>query len=129
MQLNPQIILDKKILIPSQYTKCQQNGIDCSTREEIKIKSKGFLNILLNEEVKIPKDCFMILYSRSSYSRQGIFVTSGLYDSGFFGTIGCSIYNLSDEEIVIPKNERICQAVFWKASAASLYNGKWQGLK
>ena len=50
--LNPQNILDKEILIPCEFTKRQQNGIDCSIRDEIKIPSKGFVNILLNEEVK-----------------------------------------------------------------------------
>ena len=129
MQVNPQTIIDEEVLIPCEWTKVQQNGIDCSVREEVRIPSKGFVNILLNEEVKIPEKYFMTLHHRSSYSRQGVFITSGVYDSGFEGAVGCSIYNLSDQEIVIPKNERILQAIFWEANANSTYNGQWQGLK
>lgn len=127
--LNPQNILDKEILIPCEFTKRQQNGIDCSIRDEIKIPSKGFVNILLNEEVKLPDWCAMTLQTRSSYSRKGVFITSGLYDSGFEGAIGCSIYNLSEEEVIIPKGERILQAIFWKAESAELYSGQYQGIK
>lgn len=128
-QINPQKIVNESVLIPCEFTKIQQNGIDCSVREEIKIPSKRFINILLNEEVKIPAEYFMTLHHRSSYSRQGVFITAGVYDSGFEGAVGCSIYNLSDQEITIPKNERILQAVFWQADPASLYSGQWQGLK
>jgi len=127
--LNPQTILENQILIPCEFTKCQQNGIDCSVREGAEILPKGFVNILLYEEVRLPGWCAMTLQTRSSYSRKGVFITSGLYDSGFRGAIGCSIYNLSEEKIIIPGGERILQAIFWKPDSASLYNGQWQGLK
>ncbi len=126
-QLNPNLIVEEGILTTSPHSAIQQVGCDCSTSEEIILPSKGFKNILLNESVELPNEVYMMLYQRSSYSRKGVFVTSGIYDAGFCGRVGCSIYNLSDEEIIIPANTRICQAVFYTADAASSYNGSYQG--
>ena len=128
MQINPQAILDENILKPCEYTKCQQVGIDLSTSEEVEIEHGKSVNILLNEEVYLPGDIFMIFQQRSTYSRMGVFITTGVYDPGFEGACGCTIYNLSGSTILIPANERIGQALFFKADAASTYDGKWQGL-
>lgn len=125
--INPKQILKEGILeAKDNVTIVQQNGIDCSIKEDVVIKSKSFVNVLLNESVKIPTHYSMTLQHRSSFSRRGIFITSGLYDSGFEGQIGCSIYNMSDEDFEIKADERICQAIFWKADPASLYEGKYQ---
>lgn len=127
-QINPNQIVKEKVLILSPFSLISQIGIDCSVRNDILLKSKRFVNILLNESVKLPKEYFMTFNQRSSFSRQGVFTTTGIYDSGFEGAIGCSIYNMSDKDILILKNERIGQAIFWKADSASLYNGQFQGL-
>lgn len=123
MQIQPNKIISSGILIPSEYTMVQQNGIDCSVKEEIILLSKTFKNIVLNETVNIPANVFATTNVRSSYSRKGIFISSGLYDSGYNGLVGCSIYNLSEETITIPKNERILQMIFWEGQSAKMYNG------
>lgn len=127
MQINPQKILDRKILIPSEYSQCQQVGIDLSISQDVEIEHGHAVNILFNEKVKLPKDIFMTFTQRSSFSRRGIFVTSGVYDPGFEGLCGCTIYNLSGETCTIEKNTRIGQSLFFEADSASEYQGQWQG--
>lgn len=126
MILNPQKLIDEGIVIPSEFTKVQQNGVDLSLREELILKPKESKNILLNESVKLPSMLCGELKIRSTYSRKGIFLSSGLWDSGFEGNLGCTLYNLGNEIIIIPKNERICQIVCYEAESANLYNGKYQ---
>lgn len=126
MQINPKKIIEEGVLTPASHTEVQQNGIDCTVAEGIIIPPKGFINVFLQETVNIPSNYFMTFHHRSSFSRKGVFITSGVYDSGFCGSMGCSIYNMSDEAVHIPINTRVGQAVFWEANPASLYNGQYQ---
>ncbi len=119
-------MLDASVIEPCEYTKCQQNGIDLTLVEDLILEPHGFKNILLNERIKLPQGVCAVLKIRSTYSRQGIFLSSGLYDSGFVGNLGCTLYNFSERRIVIGANERICQVVCYAAESASIYNGQYQ---
>lgn len=126
--VNPQKIVDKKIVKINNFSKISQNGIDLTLKEELVLEPKEFKNIFLNEEIDLPKNLCAELKIRSTYSRQGIFLSSGFWDSGFKGSLGCSLYNLSNKKIIIPANERVCQIICYKAESASLYSGRWQNL-
>ena len=126
MQINPQVIIDNKILIPCKYTKVQQVGIDLTVSEDVKLEHKSSLNVLLNEVVKLPKDIYAQFYHRSSFNRKGVLIIGSIYDPGYNGVVGCTIYNLSGNVLKIKKNERIGQMVFYKADAAFEYNGQYQ---
>lgn len=124
-QINPQRVLDEKIVIPCEFTKVQQIGIDLSIPGEITLKTGESINIYLNETIKLPIDMFATFHQRSTYSRKGVFVTTGIYDPAYEGSLGCTIYNLGPI-VTIPKNERIGQLVVFKADAASAYQGQYQ---
>lgn len=126
MILNPKYVFEQGIIQNVLEKNIQQNGIDVRIRETIFLKPKSFKNILCIEFVEIPANIAAIFHIRSSYSRQGIFLTSGIYDSGYAGLVGCSLYNLSDKKIRIDEGERIGQMLFITAESAGLYNGKWQ---
>jgi deoxycytidine triphosphate deaminase len=125
MQINPKEIIAKGVLIPDKGTECQQNGIDVTISQDVLIPAKGFVNILCNEKVNIPSGVFATTNIRSSFSRRGMFTTTGIWDSGYNGPVGCSIYNLSDEEIVIVKDTRIMQLIFWQGNEAEMYDGHY----
>lgn len=126
MQLNPQTIIDNKILIPCKFTKIQQVGIDLTLSEGIYIPHGHCKNILLNEEVHLPNNIFSTFTHRSSYNRRGVLITGSIYDPGYEGKVGCTIYNLSGNELFIEKDERIGQMLFFKADSASEYKGQYQ---
>lgn len=123
---NPQKLIDEKIITPCEFTQVQQNGVDLTVSEDVFLDRGESKNILLNERIKIPIDMCGELKIRSTYSRQGVFLSSGFWDSGFEGTLGCTLYNMGNKEILIPKNERVCQFISFHAKAASSYNGRWQ---
>lgn len=125
-QINPKKVLEDGIITPCEFTECQQVGVDCTVSEGVVLKKGDCYNVLLNETIKLPSDMYATLQQRSSYSRKGVFVTSGVYDPGYEGSLGCTIYNFG-EEIVIPKDTRILQVLVFKADSASSYNGQWQG--
>lgn len=127
MIINPNKLIDQGVVLPSQFSKVQQNGIDLSLREDLWLAPKSCKNIFLNECVVLPENMCAELKIRSTYSRQGVLLSSGLWDSGFQGSLGCTLYNLSDNIIEIPANERVCQIVCYEADSAGMYNGQYQG--
>lgn len=126
MQINPNEIVDRGIVNLSKYSSIQQIGIDCSLSEIVEIDHGHSVNVDFNETINLPITMYADFKQRSSLSRRGIFVTTGYYDPGYSGSIGCTIYNLSGGPITIDVGERVGQLVCFKADTASTYNGQWQ---
>jgi len=72
--------------------------------------------------VDIPEGVAAMLIIRSTFNRNGIFITSGLYDSGFQGHCGFAIHNNSGVAQIAPKT-RIGQIIFVESESAKMYNG------
>ncbi len=62
---------------------------------------------------------------RSTLNRNGLFITCGLYDSGFNGEIGGMIH--CNGPAVIYHDTRIGQFVLYTAETLHLYNGSYNG--
>jgi len=125
-QLNPRKIIDDKILKIHKHTKVQQVGIDLTVSEFIELPQGHAYNVLLNEIVELPDDVYAMLYGRSSYNREGVLIRGSVYDPGYKGQVGCTIYNMSGNFLKIKPNERICQMMFFRADPASKYDGQYQ---
>ena len=127
MQISPNKIIEEKILIPCSYTQIQQVGIDLTLSEDIEVEHGQSKNVSLNEVVKLPENIYATFTHRSSYNRKGILITGSIYDPGYTGVVGCTIYNLSGEPLKVNRFERIGQMMFFEASPASKYKGQYQG--
>ena len=127
MIINPKKILENGHIIPAEGTKCQQCGVDVTLKNNIIVEPHGFLNIEIAEKISVPANAAAMLYVRSSLSRKGIFISSGVYDPGFSGASGCTIYNMGNETLVMEAGDRIAQMVFFECDPASQYDGKYQG--
>lgn len=75
--------------------------------------------------VSIPEGYCGYLITRSSLNRNGIFIQSGLYDSGFNGFVGGTLYNFGGR-LKLEYNVRICQFVLLKAETVKMYDGQYQ---
>jgi len=74
--------------------------------------------------VTIPEGYAGYLITRSSLNRNGIFVLSGLYDTGYQGYIGGTLYNLNGR-LKIKKGTRVCQFVLLKSESIGSYEGQY----
>lgn len=74
--------------------------------------------------VELPEGVACKLIIRSTYNRNGIFITSGLYDSGYKGSIGFAIHNRSGKAFIAP-GTRIGQIEFYRADKNGKYEGGW----
>lgn len=64
------------------------------------------------------------IITRSTLNRNGLFLTSGLYDTGYNGVMAGVIHNNSGEAI-IQKGTRIGQMLIWEAEALHDYDGDY----
>lgn len=126
-QVNPQAIVDAGILKTSKFSQIQQVGVDLSLSQSVLLAHGQSMSVLLNEEVYLPDDIFATFTHRSSFNRKGVLVTGSIYDPNYKGQVGCTIYNMSGSHLSIPINERVGQMVFFRANAASKYEGQYQG--
>lgn len=72
--------------------------------------------------VKLPEGVACELIIRSTFNRNGIFLTSGLYDSGYEGPIGFAVHNRSGPA-KIAVGTRIGQIKFVASDSAGTYAG------
>lgn len=78
-----------------------------------------------NFKVKLPEGVACTLIVRSSGNRNLMFITSGLYDSGYDNRIGFAIHNRSAGKAYLEKGVRIGQIIFHESKSEGLYAGQY----
>ena len=92
-----------------------------------RLKPKTYYNVIVDRKIKIPNGYTQLYYIRSTFTRCGLQLLSSVGDNGFCGHLMMSLYNVSDNDILIGNNERIIQAItFENDGTASLYDGSYQ---
>lgn len=72
------------------------------------------------EYVKLPNDCMLKLFMRSSYSRLGITINT-IAQPGYCGCLSMELTNTNNNPINLTIGSRIIQGVFFKTSKPSKY--------
>lgn len=75
-----------------------------------------------NVYVEVPEGMAAVLYTRSTFARNGVFIMSGLFDAGFKGNVGFTIYTIGGPIDIAP-GTRIGQIAFILAPSAGVYAG------
>lgn len=75
--------------------------------------------------VELPDGVAAVLYTRSTFARNGVFIMSGLYDTGYKGHVGFTVYSFGGSRVLVEPGTRIGQIAFIEASAAKAYAGGW----
>ncbi|MEM4258050.1 MAG: hypothetical protein QXL17_02720 [Candidatus Thermoplasmatota archaeon] len=89
-----------------------------------KLEANSVYDGMSNMYVEIPDGVAAYLVVRSTLNRNGLFITSGLYDSGFRGHIGFVIHNRSGAAYIAP-GTRVGQVIFVESENALRYAGGW----
>lgn len=74
--------------------------------------------------VEVPEGVAAILFTRSTFARNGILIASGLYDAGYKGHVGFTIYTHGGSVEIAP-GTRIGQIGFALAPSAKMYAGQY----
>lgn len=82
-------------------------------------------DVVFEPEVQIAEGEAGFLIQRSSLNRNGITVTSGLYDSGYNNIVGGMLHIPDGITLVIGENERLAQLLLFKSETVHLYDGDY----
>lgn len=89
-------------------------GFDLSTPINFGIHSQSYKFLMLEVCVEIPKGYVGLILGRSSRSKNGIIVLSGVIDAGYTGQLGVTLFNANYNAIKFNAGERIAQLVICK---------------
>ncbi len=71
----------------------------------------------------LPRGVCAYVIGRSTFNRNSILIRSSLYDSGYVGDVGATVYSWRRAEL--DRFFRMAQIVFMSAETASMYNGQY----
>ena len=84
----------------------------------------GSYEVIMQNEVTVGPDEAGFVITRSTLNRNGVFLTSGLYDSGYFGVMA-GVMHVNCGLMRIKPGTRIGQYLNFKAEALSSYDGDY----
>lgn len=92
------------------------------------IDKRNSYDFLSDFYVEVPEGVAALLIVRSTFNRAGVFVTSGLYDSGYKGNIGAALHNNGNTPAFVGKGTRVGQIIFVQSESVGSYAGGYNQL-
>lgn len=117
---------DIKLVRKNKPVKLVSGGLNLGAKEQVKMwkLEPGSYQFLTNHFVNLPEGYAGWIVPRSTLNRNGVFITSGLYDSGFNNYIGGVIHVMCGTAY-IQENARVGQFVLVSADTYNLYQGQY----
>ena len=84
----------------------------------------GVYEIVMENIVSVGEGYAGFVITRSTLNRNGVFITSGLYDSGYHGVMAGSLH-IRGGKTFIKKGTRVGQFIMFEAETLSLYDGSY----
>lgn len=84
----------------------------------------GYYEVVMENEIQVAEGEAGWVITRSTLNRNGVFLTSGLYDSGYCGVMA-AVLHVTGGPIRIEKGTRIGQYINFEAETAHLYDGSY----
>ena len=82
----------------------------------------GVYEIVMENIVSVEEGYAGFVITRSTLNRNGVFITSGLYDSGYHGVMAGALH-VRGGKTFIKKGTRVGQFIMFEAETLSLYDG------
>ena len=99
--------------------------------EEIELDEKGWWSlepgvyeIVMENIVSVGEGYAGFVITRSTLNRNGVFITSGLYDSGYHGVMAGALH-VRGGKTFIKEGTRVGQFIMFEAETLSLYDGSY----
>lgn len=84
----------------------------------------GHYEVVMENEVVIGEGEAGWVITRSTLNRNGVFITSGLYDSGYNGVVA-GVLHVNVGPMKVKVGTRVAQFLLFKAEALHAYNGDY----
>ena len=89
-------------------------GFDLSAPVVFGIHAQSYMTLMLEVCVEIPKGYVGLILGRSSRSKNGIIVLTGVIDAGYVGQLGVTLFNANNTSVKFNAGEKIAQLVICK---------------
>jgi deoxycytidine triphosphate deaminase len=117
-------------ILNNQFTLSEDEKIHRGGRE-VEPTSEGWFNldpgtyeVIMENDIKIADGEAGFVITRSTLNRNGIFLTSGLYDSGYHGLMAGAMH-VNVGPFSIKRGTRIGQFLLFKAESLHAYDGSY----
>ena len=84
----------------------------------------GTYEIVMENIIEVGPDEAGWVITRSTLNRNGVFITSGLYDSGYHGVMAGALH-ITNGPFEIERGTRVGQFLLFKAESLSQYDGSY----
>ena len=84
----------------------------------------GHYEVVMENEIEVGEGEAGFVITRSTLNRNGVFLTSGLYDSGYKGVMA-GVMHVNVGPMKIKRGTRIGQYLNWIAESVSMYDGDY----
>ena len=122
--------VSKIFKMDGQFLISENKKVHRST-EEIELDEKGWWSlepgvyeIVMENIVSVGEGYAGFVITRSTLNRNGVFITSGLYDSGYHGVMAGALH-VRGGKTYIKKGTRVGQFIMFEAETLSLYDGSY----
>ena len=88
-------------------------GYDLSCSEDAVIKPHSFNVLHTNTVIAAPPNTWFMITARSSTKDRGLIVLNGIIDNGWRGELFVTVWNTTDEDVVVKKGDRLVQVIFF----------------
>ena len=85
---------------------------------------KGSYEVIMENEIHVGSNEAGFVITRSTLNRNGVFITSGLYDSGYKGVMA-GVMHVNCGLFRVKRGTRVGQYLNWKSEALSSYDGSY----
>lgn len=105
--------LNPEAIVPN-YAHENDAGMDLYSVEELILKPKHRAKIKTGISIELPKKHVALVWDKSGIALSGIKTMGGVIDAGYRGEIQVILVNLSSENYVIKKGQKIAQLLIQK---------------
>ena len=103
--------LDQRAVLPRRGS-ARSAGLDIYSIEDLEIGPRQRVAARTGLAVAIPPGFYGRVAPRSGLAaKNGLDVLAGVIDSDYRGEVQCLLYNTSDEKIILPAGNKICQLI------------------
>jgi deoxycytidine triphosphate deaminase len=121
-------ILTENIKQMRQTTECPVNIYGNQIEPTFRIPV-GVTDIMSDFHITVPAGVAAFIIVRSTLNRNGLYITSGLYDQGFDNNIGFALHNRGEVAYIAPRT-RVAQLVLVKSEdSGMMYGGLYNSNK
>ena len=103
--------LDPRAVLPRRGS-TRSAGLDICSIDDVEIGPRQRVAARTGLAVAIPPGFYGRIAPRSGLAaKNGLDVLAGVIDSDYRGEVQCLLYNTSDETIILPAGNKICQLI------------------